>query len=93
MDKLSAGNSSLIILDLHMPDAKGTDILHQIRSDQRWVNIPVIVTTADLFLAKALQGQVDEILIKPVSVTRLREAATRLSSGNADKAPMKHELK
>jgi PAS domain S-box-containing protein len=85
MSKLSARTPSLIILDLHMPFAAGTDILHQIRADQRWVNTPIIVTTADIYLAKSLQGQVDEILVKPVSVARLREVAIRLSPGIVNK--------
>jgi PAS domain S-box-containing protein len=90
-DKLSSKNPALIVLDLHMPFASGTDILNQIRSDQRWVNTPVIVTTADLYLAKSLQGQVEEILIKPVSVTRLRELATRIYHENVARSVVKNE--
>ena len=89
MEKLSRRKPSLIILDLHMPFAAGADILHQIRSDQRWVRTPVVITTADLYLAKSLQGQVDEILIKPVSVSQLREVALRLRLGNTKKASVK----
>ena len=76
--KLSTVNPALIILDLHMPFVSGVDILRQIRSDKRLTNIPVIVTTADLYLAKTIQGQAEEILIKPVSIARLRETVLRL---------------
>ena len=81
----------MVVLDLHMPFATGTEILAQIRSDPRWVNTPVIVTTADLYLAKSLQGQVDEILIKPVSVTRLREMAIRLDHEHSRRSPVSKE--
>lgn len=80
ISKLLGKNPALIILDLHMPFAAGTEILNQIRSDDRWANTPIVITTADLYLAKSLQGQVDEILIKPVSVAKLREIAIRLST-------------
>jgi CheY-like chemotaxis protein len=58
------------------------DILHQIRRDQNLANVPVIVTTADSLLADSIQGQAEEILIKPVDFTRLREAVLRLCPGS-----------
>jgi PAS domain S-box-containing protein len=73
---------ALIVLDLHMPFANGVDILRQVRSDQRLAAVPVIVTTADLFLAKSIQGQAEEILIKPVSVAHLRETVFHIYPGN-----------
>jgi len=75
---LSAVCPALVILDLHMPFISGVEILQQIRADQRLSQVPVIVTTADLILAKTIEGQAEEILIKPVSVTRLRETVLRL---------------
>jgi PAS domain S-box-containing protein len=77
-EKLEARNPVLIVLDLHLPSAEGADILNKIRSDQRWARTPVILTTADLSLAKSLQGQVEDVLMKPVRVARLREIAIRL---------------
>ena len=38
---------SLVLLDLNLPDMKGTDILRSIKSDIRTALIPVIVMTAD----------------------------------------------
>lgn len=72
----------LIILDLHMPYTSGVDILKQIRCDQQLADIPVIVATADLILAKSLKGQADEVLLKPVSVDRLRKTVLRLCPGS-----------
>jgi len=70
-NKLSSAAPDLVILDIHLPYASGKDILNQIRSNELWVNIVVIVTTADLFLSKSLEKQADYVLIKPVSVGRL----------------------
>jgi CheY-like chemotaxis protein len=69
-----------------MPFASGVEVLHQIRSDGRWTKVPIIVATADLFLAKSLQGQAEYVLLKPISVGRLIEIASRLLPG-ADKEP------
>jgi len=93
MAMLSTVHPSLIIVDLHMPFASGPDILRQIHGDQRLMKVPVIVTTADIYLARSIQGQADEILIKPVSVSRLRETALRLcpmDTDNESKAPLNH---
>jgi CheY-like chemotaxis protein len=77
----------LIILDLHMPFVSGVEILRKIREDQRLVGIPLIVTTADIFLAKAVQDQAEDVLIKPVSVSRLRQAVLRLCPAGAGDEP------
>jgi CheY-like chemotaxis protein len=84
---LSRVHPVLIILDLHMPYASGVDILKQIRCDPQWMDIPVIVVTADLILAKALKGQADEVLLKPVSVDRLRRTVLRLHPGSMENTP------
>ena len=78
MSMVTTTQPSLIILDLHMPYASGPDMLRQIHGDPRLMKVPVIVTTADIYLAKSLQGQAEVILTKPVSVARLRETALRL---------------
>lgn len=82
---LSTIRPALIILDLHMPYASGVDILHEIRCDPRLADIPVIVITADLVLAKSIRGQAEEILVKPVTVARLRETVLRLHPGSIQK--------
>jgi CheY-like chemotaxis protein len=58
------------------------DILHQIRRDPTLANVPVIVTTADSLLADSIRGEAEEILIKPVDFTRLRETILRLCPGS-----------
>lgn len=68
----------LVILDLHMPYIRGEDILTAIRSNDRWKDIPIVITTADLIIAKTLEGKEAYVLIKPVSASRLRDIATSL---------------
>lgn len=52
----------LILLDLHLPDGPGEDVLASLRADQRTAHIPVVVLSAD-----ATPGQVE----------RLRQAGAR----------------
>jgi PAS domain S-box-containing protein len=52
----------LILLDLHLPDMKGEDVLRELRSDSRTSDIPVLVISADA---------------TPRQITRLRMAGAR----------------
>jgi CheY-like chemotaxis protein len=64
----------LILLDLHLPDLPGADVLGQLRADAATRDIPVVVVTAD-----ATPGQIDGLLAagarayltKPLDISRL----------------------
>lgn len=68
----------LMVLDMHLPFASGPEVLQTLRANDLWANIPVIVVTADLFLAKSLQHKGENVLLKPFSVLRLTELANML---------------
>jgi len=64
----------LILLDLHLPDISGTEVLRQVREDPRTNEIPVVVISAD-----ATPGQIERLLTdgalayltKPLDVKKL----------------------
>jgi DNA-binding response OmpR family regulator len=62
---------ALIILDLHLPYASGRDIYKALKSNPKLNNTLIIITTADLFLARKLEKEAENVLVKPVSVSRL----------------------
>jgi CheY-like chemotaxis protein len=70
----------LILLDLHLPDINGADLLEQLREDARTRDIPVVILTAD-----ATQRQLDRLLAagarayltKPIGVVELLQAIDR----------------
>ena len=68
----------LVVLDLHLPNVAGSDILRYIRSEARLARIPVLLATADERLAETLEDQASLTLLKPVSPEQLRLLATRL---------------
>lgn len=76
--RLGAVTPDVVILDLHLPFISGVDVLKQIRADERLARTQVIITTADLYRAEALRAQADFILIKPVSLIRLRDLVANL---------------
>ena len=78
--QLAATTPSIVVLDLHLPNVSGMDILKYIRADARLAKTRVILTTADARMADMLQGQADLVLVKPISFGQLRDLAARLHS-------------
>jgi len=70
----------VVILDLHLPEVVGTDLLRQIRSDPRLNDTWVIVASADPRMAEMLRDVADLVLIKPTTYSQVRDLAKRLTS-------------
>ena len=68
----------LVVLDINLPGASGTEILHSIRADSRLDSTRVILATADSHMAEELREKADIVLLKPISIVQLRDLAQRL---------------
>jgi DNA-binding response OmpR family regulator len=80
LKRLAAITPDVIVLDLHLPHVAGTDILKQIRADDRLAQARVIVATADARLAETLHDQADLVLVKPISFGQLRDLSKRMQA-------------
>ncbi len=69
---------ALVVLDLHLPQVSGREILRQIRADDRLRETRIILATADALLADSISGEADLVLLKPISFNQLRDLAARL---------------
>ncbi|RZL30323.1 MAG: response regulator, partial [Rubrivivax sp.] len=63
MRALATLEPSLVVLDLMMPGMDGFEVLHQLRGDPRWMDLPVIVWTA-----LSLSAQEIEVLLRSASL-------------------------
>ncbi|HEX2622728.1 MAG TPA: response regulator [Phototrophicaceae bacterium] len=71
----------LVVLDMNLPHVSGHFIYKNLRSDEKFTGMPVIIATANSLLAEALgpvMGPRDVLLIKPISPTQLRNIARGL---------------
>jgi DNA-binding response OmpR family regulator len=83
--RLSQAAPDLILLDVHLPYVSGTELLQQIRADSRTAYTPVIVLTADIYIAKtmSLEGSANHVLVKSFGVSQLRSLLAREYPGGA----------
>ena len=80
LKRLGEVTPSLIILDLHLPNVPGRELLEYVRSTARMTNTRVILTTADERQSETLQDLADIVLLKPISPVQLRELAMRMKN-------------
>ena len=67
----------VILLDLHLPDLAGDEVLRQLRADPRTATIPVIIISADATpnsVARLRAAGANDYLTKPLNVRRFVEA-------------------
>jgi signal transduction histidine kinase len=70
----------LILLDLHLPDLSGEDVLTRLRQEEHTRQIPVVVLTADATDAgrtPALESLANGFVTKPIGVQTLLELVDR----------------
>lgn len=79
---MAENTPNVVILDLHLPDIDGLEILYKIRADEKLSKTKVIVASADAQMVQLAESQADLILIKPVSVAQLKDLALRLNAEN-----------
>jgi two-component system cell cycle response regulator DivK len=81
LEAVRNGLPDLVLLDLQMPGLTGHEVLAQLRSDERFANLPVVALTASAMAGdrdKALAAGFTSYLAKPVTLSALRSEVSRL---------------
>ena len=74
---IRARQPDLILLDMHLPDMSGLDLLEQLKADEATADLPVVVVSADATARQidaAMAAGAHLYLTKPVSVAELLAA-------------------
>ncbi|WP_056686211.1 MHYT domain-containing protein [Cytobacillus solani] len=70
----------LILLDIHLPDMNGLDVLDQLKADPKTNYIPVIALSSNAMLndiSKAMDKGVKEYITKPIQVSTFLETISK----------------
>ncbi len=85
---VKARRPDLILLDMHLPDINGLELLRHLKTEPATANIPIIVVSADALsqqMQLALDAGAERYLTKPVSVgellTVIDELLERIDTG------------
>jgi len=79
LDKLETTEPHVVVLDMHLPNMPGMDILTLLRTNVRFANTKVIVVTADGRLSEYFGKRApDLVLLKPITFSQLRNLAERI---------------
>jgi signal transduction histidine kinase/CheY-like chemotaxis protein len=74
LDLASQHHPDLVLLDLHLPDMPGREVLRRLRADPATRGIPVVILSADAtkhHITEFLAAGADAYLTKPISVRAL----------------------
>jgi signal transduction histidine kinase/ActR/RegA family two-component response regulator len=72
-----ARTPNLIVLDIHLPDRMGWDVLAELKGDEALAHVPVLVLSADDDRARAMRLGACEYLMKPAEKEQLAAAVLR----------------
>lgn len=78
MERIKQIVPRLILLDLHLPNVDGTQIIAAIRADERMKSVLVIITTADPRMAESIEHAADLVVLKPTTFRQVRDLSQRL---------------
>ena len=85
--RLAADLPAVIILDLHLPDISGEEVLRRLRADPRTAGIPIVVVSADATSAsldRLRAAGADAYLTKPLDVDEFLRAVERFLPAGGD---------
>ena len=87
--EVQAYQPDLVILDVHLPDADGFELLHQVRThpDAQIATVPVLVVSALDYGYRLEASGADGFLLKPFKYENMVEAIKKIEKSRAVPGP------
>ena len=79
LNRLATFIPHLIVLDLHLPQVAGDEIIERLRSNPAFDKTRIILATADARLGNHVESKADLVLIKPIRFSTLKRLAARFN--------------
>jgi two-component system chemotaxis response regulator CheY len=81
MEKLGTESINLVVTDMNMPYMDGIELTKNLRNDENWKNIPIVMVTTeadDAERKKAVDAGVDDYLVKPANAEQITDSIKRI---------------
>ena len=80
-DKLAYEEPDVILLDIMLPDGNGIEICRELRAQEKWKDVPVIMISAHSppMSAEATEAGATGYLTKPINFAKLKETLAALN--------------
>ena len=81
LPKLQNGNFDFLVTDWNMPGMTGIDLLRAVRADEKLMNMPVLMVTAEAKkeqIILAAQEGVNGYIVKPFTAQTLKEKIDKI---------------
>jgi len=86
LDLIARRTPDLVLLDLHLPDMTGEELLKRLRADDRYHRLPVVILSGDTTpdtRTRLLSDGATEYVSKPFTPHHLRQVVVELLAGNS----------
>lgn len=87
LERLDAEIPDIIILDMNLPEVSGHYLYKKIRASPNYEHVPVIISTANMLVARNLENELhpqDRLLVKPVHPRALGDLVETLEKNKAN---------
>jgi CheY-like chemotaxis protein len=92
LDLAAEHDPALVLLDLHLPDMPGQEVLRRLRAEPRTARVPVVVLSADArpsLIQELLDRGVRAFLTKPLDVRELLNLIDTVAAERDRPAPQR----
>ena len=90
LDLAGEHHPDLLLLDLHLPDMPGEEVLRRLRTTPKTAEVPVVVLSADArpsLIQRLLDQAARAFLTKPLDVKELLDAVAAERQAAATRSP------
>jgi DNA-binding response OmpR family regulator len=81
MPKIMAGRPDVIMMDYHLTDTEGVEIIREIRAHPDYHNIPIVMASGMDVSVEAFDAGANEFILKPFEPGDLPDLFNRLIAG------------
>jgi DNA-binding response OmpR family regulator len=81
MPKIGAGRPDVIMMDYHLTDSEGVDIIRAIRAHPEYKDIPIVMASGMDVSVEAFDAGANEFILKPFEPADLPDLFNRLIAG------------